>query len=45
MVLSVTVAGHRSLAADLRWTVQRLRAAAAAVTEALDGAEPEGGLA
>jgi flavin reductase (DIM6/NTAB) family NADH-FMN oxidoreductase RutF/DNA-binding IclR family transcriptional regulator len=43
LVLSVTVAGRRSFAADLTWTVERLRAAAAAVTEALDGAAPEGG--
>jgi flavin reductase (DIM6/NTAB) family NADH-FMN oxidoreductase RutF len=42
MVLSVTVAGRRSLAADLEFTVKRLRAAADAVTKALDGAEPEG---
>jgi flavin reductase (DIM6/NTAB) family NADH-FMN oxidoreductase RutF/DNA-binding IclR family transcriptional regulator len=37
LVLSVTVAGRRSLAADLPWTVERLRAAAAAVTKALEG--------
>ena len=42
LVLSVTVAGRRSFAADLAWTVERLRSAAAAVTEALDGAAPEG---
>jgi DNA-binding IclR family transcriptional regulator len=42
LVLSVTVAGRRSLAADLGFTVERLRAAAAAVTEALDGAPPKG---
>lgn len=42
LVLSVTVAGRRSFAADLTWTVERLRNAAAAVTEALDGAPPEG---
>jgi flavin reductase (DIM6/NTAB) family NADH-FMN oxidoreductase RutF/DNA-binding IclR family transcriptional regulator len=42
LVLSVTVAGRRSFAADLAWTVERLRSAAAAVTEALDGVPPEG---
>ncbi len=42
MVLSAVVAGRRSLAADLAFTVDRLRSAAAAVTEALHGAEPEG---
>jgi flavin reductase (DIM6/NTAB) family NADH-FMN oxidoreductase RutF len=42
LVLSVTVAGRRSFAADLAFTVERLRTAAAAVTEALDGAAPEG---
>jgi flavin reductase (DIM6/NTAB) family NADH-FMN oxidoreductase RutF/DNA-binding IclR family transcriptional regulator len=42
LVLSVTVAGRRSFAADLGFTVERLRTAAAAVTEALDGAPPEG---
>jgi hypothetical protein len=42
MVLSAVVASRRSLAADLAFTVDRLRAAAAAVTEALDGAVPEG---
>jgi flavin reductase (DIM6/NTAB) family NADH-FMN oxidoreductase RutF/DNA-binding IclR family transcriptional regulator len=42
LVLSVTVAGRRSLAADLPWTVDRLRRAAAAVTEALDGTAPRG---
>jgi flavin reductase (DIM6/NTAB) family NADH-FMN oxidoreductase RutF len=42
LVLSVTVAGRRSFAADLAFTVERLRNAAAAVTEALDGAAPEG---
>jgi flavin reductase (DIM6/NTAB) family NADH-FMN oxidoreductase RutF len=42
LVLSVTVAGRRSFAADLGFTVERLRTAAAAVTEALDGASPEG---
>jgi DNA-binding IclR family transcriptional regulator len=41
LVLSVTVAGRRSFAADLDFTVERLRAAAAAVTKALDGAPPE----
>jgi hypothetical protein len=42
LVLSVMVAGRRSFAADLDFTVQRLRAAAAEVTKALDGAVPEG---
>jgi DNA-binding IclR family transcriptional regulator len=42
LVLSVTLAGRRSFAADLGFTVERLRSAAAAVTEALDGAVPEG---
>ena len=42
LVLSVTVAGRRSFAADLGFTVERLRSAAAAVTEALDGDVPEG---
>jgi flavin reductase (DIM6/NTAB) family NADH-FMN oxidoreductase RutF/DNA-binding IclR family transcriptional regulator len=42
LVLSVTLAGRRSFAADLGFTVERLRSAAAAVTEALDGAAPEG---
>jgi flavin reductase (DIM6/NTAB) family NADH-FMN oxidoreductase RutF/DNA-binding IclR family transcriptional regulator len=42
LVLSVTVAGRRSFAADMKWTVDRLRSAAAAVTEALDGAAPKG---
>jgi flavin reductase (DIM6/NTAB) family NADH-FMN oxidoreductase RutF/DNA-binding IclR family transcriptional regulator len=42
LVLSVTVAGRRSFAADLGFTVERLRAAAAAVTKALDGAPPVG---
>jgi hypothetical protein len=37
MALSVTVAGRRSLAADLQWTVERLRSAAAAVTKAVEG--------
>jgi flavin reductase (DIM6/NTAB) family NADH-FMN oxidoreductase RutF len=37
LVLSVTVAGRRSLAADLPWTVERLKTAAAAVTKALEG--------
>jgi flavin reductase (DIM6/NTAB) family NADH-FMN oxidoreductase RutF/DNA-binding IclR family transcriptional regulator len=37
LVLSVTVAGRRSLTADLAWTVERLRAAAEAVTKALEG--------
>ncbi|HEX3825197.1 MAG TPA: flavin reductase [Mycobacteriales bacterium] len=41
LVLSVTVAGRRSFAADMAWTVERLRSAAAAVTEELDGATPE----
>jgi DNA-binding IclR family transcriptional regulator len=43
LVLSVTLAGRRSFAADLGFTVERLRSAAAAVTEALDGVAPEGG--
>jgi len=38
LVLSVTVPGRRSLGADLTWTVERLRAAADAVTKALEGA-------
>jgi flavin reductase (DIM6/NTAB) family NADH-FMN oxidoreductase RutF/DNA-binding IclR family transcriptional regulator len=38
LVLSVTVAGHRSLGESLTRTVDRLRTAAAAVTEALEGA-------
>jgi flavin reductase (DIM6/NTAB) family NADH-FMN oxidoreductase RutF len=42
LVLSVTVAGRRSFAADLGFTVERLRTAAAAVTDALDGVVPEG---
>jgi DNA-binding IclR family transcriptional regulator len=37
LVLSVTVAGRRSLTADLPWTVERIRAAADAVTKALEG--------
>jgi flavin reductase (DIM6/NTAB) family NADH-FMN oxidoreductase RutF/DNA-binding IclR family transcriptional regulator len=37
LVLSVTVAGRRSLTDDLPWTVERLRTAAAAVTKALEG--------
>ncbi len=37
LVLSVTVAGRRSLTADLPATVERLREAAAAVTTALEG--------
>lgn len=41
MVLSAVVAGRRSLAADLAFTADRLRGAAAAVTEALHGAAPE----
>ena len=41
MVLSVTVAGRRSFAKDLGFTVSTLRAAANAVTAALDGAAPE----
>jgi len=40
LVLSVTVAGHRSLAGDLPSTVARIRAAAAAVTKSLDGDVP-----
>ncbi|HWB66355.1 MAG TPA: flavin reductase [Mycobacteriales bacterium] len=43
MVLSAVVAGRRSLAADLAFTVERLRSAAAAVTEALHGAPPTEG--
>ena len=38
LVLSVTVAGRRTLAADLPWTVEKLKAAAAAVSKALEGA-------
>jgi len=41
MVLSAVVAGRRSLDTDLAFTVDRLRGAAAAVTEALHGAVPE----
>jgi flavin reductase (DIM6/NTAB) family NADH-FMN oxidoreductase RutF/DNA-binding IclR family transcriptional regulator len=37
LVLSVTVAGRRTLTADLPWTVERLKTAAAAVTKALEG--------
>jgi len=37
LVLSVTVAGRRTLAADLPWTVERLRSAADAVSKALEG--------
>ena len=37
LVLSVTVAGRRTLAADLPWTVEKLKGAAAAVTKALEG--------
>jgi flavin reductase (DIM6/NTAB) family NADH-FMN oxidoreductase RutF/DNA-binding IclR family transcriptional regulator len=37
LVLSVTVAGRRTLAADLPWTVEKLKAAAAAVSKALEG--------
>jgi DNA-binding IclR family transcriptional regulator len=37
LVLSVTVAGRRTLTADLPWTVERLKTAAAAVTTALEG--------
>ncbi|HTR70087.1 MAG TPA: flavin reductase [Mycobacteriales bacterium] len=44
LVLSVTVAGQRTLAADLEWTVGRLRAAAIAVTQELGGTMPEGEL-
>jgi len=40
LVLSVTVPGHRSLAADLESTVAQIKAAAAAVTKALDGDIP-----
>jgi len=39
LVLSVTVAGRRTLATDLPWTVERLKAAAAAVTKALEGVD------
>ena len=39
LVLSVTVAGRRSLTRDLTATVGRLREAAAAVTKELEGAE------
>jgi flavin reductase (DIM6/NTAB) family NADH-FMN oxidoreductase RutF/DNA-binding IclR family transcriptional regulator len=37
LVLSVTVAGRRTLATDLPWTVEKLKAAAAAVSKALEG--------
>jgi flavin reductase (DIM6/NTAB) family NADH-FMN oxidoreductase RutF/DNA-binding IclR family transcriptional regulator len=37
LVMSVTVGGRRSLTADLPWTVDRLKAAASAVTKALEG--------
>jgi flavin reductase (DIM6/NTAB) family NADH-FMN oxidoreductase RutF/DNA-binding IclR family transcriptional regulator len=37
LVLSVTVAGRRTLAADLPWTVERLKGAASAVSKALEG--------
>jgi flavin reductase (DIM6/NTAB) family NADH-FMN oxidoreductase RutF/DNA-binding IclR family transcriptional regulator len=37
LVLSVTVAGRRSLTADLAWTVERLRTASDAVTKSLEG--------
>lgn len=37
LVLSVTVAGRRSLTADLAWTVERLRNASEAVTKSLEG--------
>jgi flavin reductase (DIM6/NTAB) family NADH-FMN oxidoreductase RutF/DNA-binding IclR family transcriptional regulator len=40
LVLSVTVGGRRSLTADLPWTVERLKAAADAVTKALEGTAP-----
>ena len=40
LVLSVTVGGRRSLTADLPWTVERLKAAAGAVTKALEGTAP-----
>jgi flavin reductase (DIM6/NTAB) family NADH-FMN oxidoreductase RutF/DNA-binding IclR family transcriptional regulator len=39
LVLSVTVAGRRSLAADLPWIVERLHAAAAEVTKAVGGVQ------
>ena len=39
LVLSVTVGGRRSLTADLTWTVERLKSAAAAVTKALEGTD------
>jgi flavin reductase (DIM6/NTAB) family NADH-FMN oxidoreductase RutF/DNA-binding IclR family transcriptional regulator len=42
MVLSAVVAGRRSVAPDLSFTVDRLRSAAAAVTKALHGEIPEG---
>jgi flavin reductase (DIM6/NTAB) family NADH-FMN oxidoreductase RutF/DNA-binding IclR family transcriptional regulator len=41
MVLSAVVAGPQSLAQNLAFTAERLRSAAAAVTEALHGAKPE----
>ena len=37
LVLSVTVAGRRSLTKDLAWTVERLKSAASAVTKSLEG--------
>ena len=37
LVLSVTVGNRRSLTADLPWTVDQLKAAASAVTKALEG--------
>jgi flavin reductase (DIM6/NTAB) family NADH-FMN oxidoreductase RutF/DNA-binding IclR family transcriptional regulator len=40
LVMSVTVGGRRSLTADLPWTVERLKAAASAVTKALEGTAP-----
>jgi flavin reductase (DIM6/NTAB) family NADH-FMN oxidoreductase RutF len=41
MVLSAVVADRRALQADLAFTADRLRSAAAAVTEALHGAAPD----
>jgi flavin reductase (DIM6/NTAB) family NADH-FMN oxidoreductase RutF/DNA-binding IclR family transcriptional regulator len=39
LVLSVTVGGRRTLTADLTWTAERLKAAASAVTKALEGTD------
>lgn len=41
LVLSVTIPGRRTFGPNLPFTVERLRAAAAAVTKALDGAPPD----